>query len=416
MPAEPSFVILGASLAGAKAAETLRGEGFGGPVVLIGAERERPYERPPLSKGLLLGKDDKSKIYVHEESWYEQHDVDLRRGITAIAVDRGAHQISLANGEVVGYDKLLITTGASPRRLNVPGGDLDGVLYLRSVGDCERLADAFRSTGQDGGRAVIAGAGWIGLETAAAARSYGCEVTVVEPERTPLNRVLGPELGEVFASLHRRHGVEFLLGTGVAEFRGGADAGRVRTLVTTDGAELAADLVVAGIGAAPNVSLAEAAGLDIGNGILTDAGLRSSDPDIYAAGDVANSWHPLLNRRARVEHWANALHGGPAAARSMLGQDVSYDRVPYFFSDQYELGMETSGLPEDYDAVVYRGEPESFEFIAFWLADRRVLAGMNVNVWDVTADIQALVRSGTRVDPVRLADPSVPLAALATPA
>ncbi|HUK67564.1 MAG TPA: FAD-dependent oxidoreductase [Streptosporangiaceae bacterium] len=416
VPAEPRFVIIGASLAGAKAAETLRGEGFGGAVVLIGAEQERPYERPPLSKGLLLGKDDKGTIYVHEESWYDQHDVDLRRGVAAVAVDRGAHQISLADGEVIGYDKLLITTGAAPRRLNVPGGDLDGVLYLRSVSDSERLADAFRSTGQAGGRVVIAGGGWIGLETAAAARSYGCEVTVVEPEPTPLNRVLGTELGEVFASLHRRHGVEFMLRTGVAEFRGGADAGRVRTVVTTDGAELAADVVVVGIGAVPNVSLAEAAGLDVGNGIVTDAGLRSSDPDIYAAGDVANSWHPLLDRRVRVEHWANALHGGPAAARSMLGQDVSYDRVPYFYSDQYELSMETSGLPEDYDAVVYRGEPESGEFIAFWLAAGRVLAGMNVNVWDVTGEIQALVRSGTRVDPVRLADPGVPLSALAMPA
>ncbi len=418
MPAEPSFVIIGASLAGAKAAETLRGAGFGGAVVLIGAEQERPYERPPLSKGFLLGKDDKSKIYVHEESWYQQHDVDLRRGVAAVAVDRGARQISLAGGEIVRYDKLLFTTGASPRRLNVPGGDLDGVLYLRSVGDSERLVDAFRSTGRAGGRVVIAGGGWIGLETAAAARSYGCAVTVVEPEPTPLNRVLGPELGEVFADLHRRHGVEFRLRAGVAEFRGGAgaDAGRVRRVVTTDGTELATDLVVVGIGAVPNVSLAEAAGLDVGNGILADAALRTSDPDIYAAGDVANPWHPLLNRRVRVEHWANALNSGPAAARSMLGREVSYDRVPYFFSDQYELGMETSGLPEGYDAVVYRGEPESLEFIAFWLADRRVVAGMNVNVWDVTDDIRALIESGQRIDPARLADSSVPLSALAAPA
>ncbi len=418
MPAEPRFVIIGASLAGAKAAETLRGEGFGGSVVLVGTEQERPYERPPLSKGFLLGKEDKSKIYVHEESWYEKHDVDLRRGVAAAAIDRGTRRIELPNGEFVGYDKLLITTGASPRRLSVPGGDLDGVLYLRSVGDSERLAAAFRSIGGAGGRVVIAGGGWIGLETAAAARSYGCEVTVVEPEPTPLNRVLGPELGEVFAGLHRRHGVELLMRAGVAEFRGGegADARRLRGVVTTGGTELAADLAVVGIGAVPNVSLAEAAGLEVTNGILTDGALRTSDPDIYAAGDVANSWHPLLNRRVRVEHWDNALHGGPAAARSMLGQDVTYDRVPYFYSDQYELGMEASGLPGDgYDTLVYRGEPESLEFIAFWLADGRVVAGMNVNVWDVTEDVQALIRSGARVDRVRLADPDVPLSELAGP-
>ncbi len=416
MPAEPRFVIIGASLAGAKAAETLREQGFGGDIVLVGAEHERPYERPPLSKGFLLGKDDKSKIYVHEEGWYEAHDVDLRRGVAAVAIHRDAHRVELANGDVIGYDKLLITTGASPRRLNVPGGDLDGVLYLRSVGDSERLSAAFRSTGGAGGPVVIAGGGWIGLETAAAARSYGCEVTVVEPEPAPLNRVLGPELGEAFASLHRRHGVEFRLRTGVAEFRGGdgPDAGRLRSVVTTDGAELTADMAVVGIGALPNVSLAEAAGLDVADGILADGALRTSDPDIYAAGDVSNSWNPLLNRRIRVEHWANALHGGPAAARSMLGQEVSYDRVPYFYSDQYELGMEASGLPGDgYDTVVYRGEPESLEFIAFWLAEGRVVAGMNVNVWDVTGDIQALIRSGARVDPGRLTDPDVPLSEFA---
>jgi NADPH-dependent 2,4-dienoyl-CoA reductase/sulfur reductase-like enzyme len=416
MPAEPSFVIVGASLAGAKAAETLREEGFGGAVVLVGTERERPYERPPLSKGLLLGKEDKSKIYVHDAGWYEAHDVELRLGSTAVAIERDTHRVELADGQFIGYDKLLIATGASPRRLNVPGGDLDGVLYLRSADDCERLAAAFRSTGEVGGHVVIAGGGWIGLETAAAARSYGCEVTVVEPEPAPLNRVLGPELGEVFAGLHRRHGVEFRLRTGVTEFGGGdgSRAGRLRRVVTTDGTELMADVAVVGIGAVPNAALAEAAGLEVADGILADAALRTSDPDIYAAGDVSNSWNPLLNRRVRVEHWANALHGGPAAARSMLGQKVSFDRVPYFYSDQYELGMEASGLPGDgYDTVVYRGAPESVEFIAFWLADGRVVAGMNVNVWDVTGDIQALIRSGARAYPGRLADENVPLSEIA---
>src|SRR5260370_30542077 len=255
----------------------------------------------------------------------------------------------------------------------------------------------------------------MGLETAAAARSYGCEVTVVDPEPTPLNRVLGPELGELFAALHRRRGVDFKLSTGVAEFRGGDGpaAGRLRSVVTTGGTQLTADLAVVGIGVMPDVSLAEAAGLDVANGILPGAALRTSDPDVYAAGDVSNSWNPLLHRRVRIDHWANALHGGPAAARSMLGQDVSYDRVPYFFSDQHELGMEVSGLPGDgYDMVVYRGDPESLEFIAFWLADGRVVAGRHANVWGVTADIQATIRSGVRVDPDRLPDPERPLSQL----
>jgi 3-phenylpropionate/trans-cinnamate dioxygenase ferredoxin reductase subunit len=407
MAAEPSYVIIGASLAGAKAAETLRAEGFGGTVVLLGSEPERPYERPPLSKGYLLGKDDRDKIYVHEAGWYAEHEVDLRLGVTAIGIDRAARRVTLADGDAVSYDKLLITTGSSPRRLNVPGGDLDGVLYLRSVQDSERLAAALRA----GGRVVIAGAGWIGLEAAAAARTYGCEVTVLEPEATPLSRSLGPELGEIFAGLHRRHGVEFKLRSGVAEFRGGtgADAGRLRAVVASDGTEIGADVAVVGIGVLPNIALAEVAGLEVANGIVTDAALRTSDPDIFAAGDVAISWHPLLGRRVRVEHWANALNSGPAAARSMLGQQVSYDRVPYFFTDQFELGMETSGLPESYDSVVYRGAPASLEFIAFWLADGRVLAGMNVNVWDVTGDIQALIQSGAQVDAGRLADPQVPL-------
>jgi NADPH-dependent 2,4-dienoyl-CoA reductase/sulfur reductase-like enzyme len=408
MPAGPSYVIVGASLAGAKAAETLREDGFGGQIVLLGDELERPYERPPLSKGYLLGREDKSSIYVHDEGWYAEHDVDLRLGVTAVRIDRAARRVELADRSQVGYDKLLITTGASPRRLDVPGGDLDGVLYLRSVRDSERLAAAFH----DGGTVVIAGAGWIGLETAAAARENGCEVTVVEPAPGPLQQSVGPELGGMFADLHREHGVTFRFGEGVREFRGAG--GRLNAVVTSGGTELAADTAVVGIGAVPNVALAEAAGLDVGNGILVDAALRTSDPDIHAVGDVANAFNPLLGRRVRVEHWANALNGGPAAARSMLGADVRHEPVPYFYSDQYDLGMETAGLPEPgrYDQIVYRGDAGAREFIAFWLADGTVVAGMNVNVWDVNDDIQALIRAGAagkRPDLAGLADPGVPL-------
>jgi 3-phenylpropionate/trans-cinnamate dioxygenase ferredoxin reductase component len=411
MPTEPRYVIVGASLAGAKAAETLRDEGFAGSIVLIGQEGERPYERPPLSKGYLLGRDERSSIYVHDEGWYGEHDVDLRLSTTVTVIDRADRRVELADGEAVGYDKLLIATGASPRRLSAPGDELDGVHYLRTVADSERLGAAFRG----GGTVVVAGAGWIGLESAAAAREFGCEVTVAEFAPGALYAQLGPELGAVFEELHRSHGVSFRFGEGVSEFRG--DAGRVTTVVTTAGTELPADIVLVGIGAVPNVSLAEAAGLEVSNGILADAALRTSDDGIYAAGDVANTFNALLGRRVRVEHWANALTGGPAAARSMLGQDVTYDPVPYFYSDQYDLGMETAGLPEPggYDQIIYRGDREGMEFISFWLSGGAVVAGMNVNVWDVNDDIQALIRAGAegkRPDPAMLADPDVPLSEL----
>ncbi|MEP7023714.1 MAG: FAD-dependent oxidoreductase [Actinomycetota bacterium] len=413
MPAEPVFVIIGASLAGAKAAETLREEGFAGSVVLIGTEEHRPYERPPLSKGVLLGNDDESSVYVHDEGWYAEHDVNLRLGVSATAIDRGARRVELSDGSSVSYDKLLLTTGASPRQLRLPGDALTGVHYLRSLDDSRDLRDKLKA----GGKVVIAGAGWIGLETAAAAREYGCEVTVVEPEPGPLHRSIGPEVGEIFRSLHASHGVTFRFGEGVAELVGGelADGASgprpVRMVRTTSGAELPADLVVIGIGAVPNTQLADDAGLDVDNGILTDAALRTSDPDIFAAGDVANSFNPLLGRRVRVEHWGNALAGGPVAARSMLGQQASHALVPYFFSDQYDLGMEAAGLSEPgrYDEVVFRGDKDSLEFIAFWLSGGAVVAGMNVNVWDVNDDIQALIRSGRPIDTARLTDPSIPL-------
>jgi NADPH-dependent 2,4-dienoyl-CoA reductase/sulfur reductase-like enzyme len=406
MPGGPAYVIVGASLAGAKAAETLRDEGFDSMIVLVGEEVERPYERPPLSKGYLLGKAAKSSIYVHEEGWYAAHDVDLLLGTVVTGIDRSGRRVELADGSTITYDRLLLTTGASPRKLVVPGGDLGCVRYLRTAGDSERLGAALA----DAAQVVIVGAGWIGLEVAAAAREQGCEVTVVEPEPGPLLRSIGPEMGETFADLHRAHGVTFRFGEAVSELRG--SDGRVVAAVTSAGAELPADLVLVGIGAVPNTTLATMAGLEVDNGVIVDAALRTSDEAIYAAGDVANMFNPLLGRRIRVDHWANALHGGQAAARSMLGQEVSYDRVPYFYSDQYDLGMETSGLPEPghYDQVVYRGNRESLEFIAFWLADEAVVAGMNVNVWDVTDDIQALIQSGRKVEIARLTDPDVPLA------
>jgi len=400
MPAESTYVIVGASLAGAKAAETLRQEGFDGNIVLLGEEGERPYERPPLSKGYLLGKEDRSSIFVHEEGWYAENGVDLRLGVRVTALDPGAKQVSLADGGTIAYDRVLLATGASPRRLNAPGADLDGIMYLRRVGDSERLQAALRGAGQ----VVTVGGGWIGLEVTAAAREAGCEVTVVEPELVALHRQLGPELGGVFTDLHKEHGVVFRFRESVTEFRG--SGGKVNGVVTSSGTVLPADLVVVGIGAIPATGLASDAGLDVGNGVIVDAGLRASAPGVFAAGDVANAYHPLYRKHVRVEHWANALNGGPAAAKSMLGQGVSYDAVPYFYSDQYDLGMEAAGLPEPdtYDQVVYRGDLAGREFVAFWLSDGMVMAGMNVNVWDVNDDIQALIRSRRRVAEARLAD------------
>ncbi|MFC1416405.1 NAD(P)/FAD-dependent oxidoreductase [Streptacidiphilus cavernicola] len=416
--AHETHVIVGAGLAGAKAAETLRAEGFTGRVILVGEEREPPYERPNLSKGYLAGSTPRDDLFVHESPWYAAHEIELRLGSPATRLDREARALHLGDGTVLTYDRLLFATGSAPRTLDVPGAELGGVHYLRKLHDSERLRAALQTLGRENGRLLLVGAGWIGLEVAAAARGYGAEVTVVEPQPTPLFGVLGPELGGFFAHLHEDRGVRFHFGASVTAIEG--EDGMVLAAHTDDGDEHPAHAVVVGIGAAPQTALAQAAGLAVagpeeGGGIAVDAALRSSDPAVFAAGDVASAEHPLFGRRLRVEHWANALNGGPAAARSMLGRPVVYDRVPYFFSDQYDVGLEYSGhaAPGSYDHVVLRGDAGKREFIAFWQgADGRVLAGMNVNVWDVAGAIQQLVRSGRPVDPDRLADPSVPLAEL----
>jgi 3-phenylpropionate/trans-cinnamate dioxygenase ferredoxin reductase component len=405
-----AFVIVGGGLAGAKAAETLRAEGFDGDVVLFGDEQERPYERPPLSKEILLGKAGREKAYVHKHEWYAEHNVDLRTGVSVAMIDPAAHLATFGGGTIA-YDKLLLATGASARRIDIPGAGLGNVLYLRTLTESEALRAAFTP----GARVVIVGAGWIGLEAAAAARTAGAAVTVLEPQPGALYGALGPELGGKFADLHRSHGVEFRFGESAAELlAAGQGAAHVGSVVTTAGTELPADVVVVGIGAVPNDGLAKSAGLEVSNGVVTDSALRTSAPDIFAAGDVASSYLPLLGRHLRLDHWANALNGGKAAAKSMLGEQVEYNRVPYFYSDQYDLGMECAGLPlpGTYDQVVYRGDRGTLEFIAFWLKDRRVVAGMNVNIWDVSNEIQALIREARPVDPARLADPDVPLPAL----
>jgi 3-phenylpropionate/trans-cinnamate dioxygenase ferredoxin reductase subunit len=401
--ARSSHVIVGASLAGAKAAETLRSEGYDGRLVLVGAEPERPYERPPLSKNYLRGESERAKVYVHDEAFYAEHDIELRSATPVSAIDPAAREVVLGDGERIAFDRLLLAVGAEPRRLTLPGAELEGVHYLRTLAD----SDALRARLERGGRAVVIGAGWIGAEVAASARQKGLEVTLLEQASVPLERVLGRELGQIYADVHRDHGVNVLTGASVERLEG---TGAVEGVRLGDGSLIACDFVLVGIGVVPRTELAAAAGLTIDNGILVDATLESSVPGIFAAGDVANAWHPLFERNVRVEHWANALNQGPAAARSMLGRGEPYERVPYFFSDQFDVGMEYSGLADPDDRVVFRGDPAAREFIAFWL-DRagRVAAGMNVNVWDVTDPIQALIRARTAVDPGRLADPDVPL-------
>jgi 3-phenylpropionate/trans-cinnamate dioxygenase ferredoxin reductase subunit len=409
MSRQQTFVIVGASLSGAKAAETLRAEGFDGRVVLLGEEPERPYERPPLSKDYLRGETGPEKFYVHDQAFYAEHEIELRTTTRVATLDPAGHAVVLAGGERLAYDKLLLATGAAPRRLSVPGNDLGGVHSLRTLADAERLRDAIRHAD----RVAVIGAGWIGSEVAASARQAGRAVAMVDHAPVPLARVLGLEVGAVYRDLHADHGVELHLGTGVASIEGTSHVEAVRM---SDGRTIPADLVVVGVGVTPRVELAGTAGLAVDDGIVVDEHLRTSGPDVFAAGDVAAAWHPFFGTRLRVEHWANALHQGPVAARNMLGIPTPYDRIPYFFSDQYDLGMEYSGHAPTWDRVVFRGDPARGGFVAFWLAGGLVVAGMNANVWDVTAPIHDLIRSRAVIDPERLADPDTPLEVLAAEA
>ncbi len=406
---EQTYVIVGASLAGAKAAEELREHGFDGRVVLVGAEPERPYERPPLSKGHLRGETEREKAFVHPSEFYEEQRIELLTGRHATALDPALRTVMLDDGNALNYDKLLLTTGAEPRRIAVPGADLEGIYYLRTLADSEAL----RARLKGGGWLAVVGAGWIGSEVAASARQMGVEVTLIDPLELPNERIFGPEIGWFYRDVHAEHGVSLALGDGVEAFEGD---GEVRAIRTRSGRRIECDFAVVGIGVVPRMELARDAGLKVENGVEVDQALRASAPNVYAAGDVANAWHPFYERPVRVEHWANALNQGPAAARSMLGEEVSYDRIPYFFSDQYEIGMEYSGYASEWDQVVLRGDRNAGEFVAFWLKDYRVLAGMNVNVWDVNEHVQALIRSRQPVDVDALADTDTPLESLITSA
>ena len=405
MSVQQTFVIAGASLAGAKAAETLRAEGFEGRVVLIGEEPVRPYERPPLSKAYLRGEIGFDEATVHAEGFYESADIELLTSTTVRRLDPVAKTVTLDPGGELEYDGLLLSTGATPRTLSVPGAELAGIHYLRSLSSCDTL----RATLGEASRLVVVGGGWIGSEVAASARQMGTEVALVESASVPLERVLGTEVGAMFRDLHADHGVELHLGVGVEGFRG---QGSAEEVVLADGTAVAGDRFVVGVGVTPRTELLSDVGVELDNGLVVDEYLSSVVPGIWAAGDVANAFHRVFDTHIRLEHWSAALNQGPVAAQNMLGRRVAYQKVPYFFSDQYDLGLEYSGFAPRWDEVVYRGRKDDREVIVFWLDKGRIMAGMNVNVWDVAGDIAALVEAKKLVDPERLADASVELSAL----
>ena len=405
MSDKQTFMIVGASLAGAKAAEELRSAGFDGRVVLIGAEPERPYERPPLTKDYLRDESPREKAYVHPEGFYAEQEIELETGAEVSELDLDGSAVRLADGRELGFDRLLLTVGAEPRRLNLPGAELEGVHYIRTLAHCDVLRERLAA----GGSVAVIGAGWIGSEFAASARQKGLEVTLIDPLELPNERIFGPEVGAFYRDVHAQQGVHLRLGDGVAAFEGD---GRVQRVRTDGGAQVDCDFVVVGVGVTPRDRLARAAGLEVDNGIVVDEALRTSAPRVFAAGDAAHAWHPFYGERIRVEHWANALNQGPAAGRAMLDEAISYDRIPYFFSDQYDVGMEYSGYAREWDEVVFRGDRSAGEFVAFWRRDGAVVAGMNVNVWDVNEHVQALIRSRARIDVGALTDTDTPLESL----
>jgi len=402
-----AFVIVGGGLAGAKAAEALRDNGFEGSIVLFTAEEHLPYERPPLSKEYLAGKKALADFTVDPADWYREHDVDLRRGVEVTTIDLAGHTVGTADGARQPYDKLLLATGSSARRIPIPGADAEGVHYLRTVDD----ADALLASLTDGARLAIVGAGWIGLEVAASARDRGVAVTIVESAELPL-LTLGREVAHIFAALHREHGVDLRLNASVSAIA--TDGGKAIGIELGDGSVVNADAVLIAVGAKPNSELAQEAGLETAEGgVLVDSSLKTSDDDVYAVGDIAAAENPLLGVRIRTEHWANAQKQPVVAVAGMLGSPGVYDELPYFFTDQYDLGMEYVGHAPTYAQVVFRGDPRNQakrEFTAFWLdGGDRVLAGMNVNIWEGLDDIKTVIGSKRAVHPDLLADPEVPL-------
>ncbi|GIW07201.1 MAG: ferredoxin [Dehalococcoidia bacterium] len=400
------IVVVGANLAGGRAVETLRGEGFDGQIVLIGEERDRPYERPPLSKEYLAGTKEHSKLFLRPAHYYEDERIELLLGQRATRLDAASKTVHLANGHTVSYDKLLIAAGATPRRLRVPGAELTNVFVLRTLPD----ADAIRAALQRGARVVVVGAGFIGMEVAATCRQLGAEVTVVEPLSAPLEAVLPRQIGEQLAAIHRAHGVEFRFGEKVVGFRGHA---RVEQALTDSGAAITCDLAIVGIGVVPEDGWLDGAGIARQNGVLVDDLCRTSMPDVWAAGDVANWWHPELRRRLRVEHYENAQQQAVHAAKAMLGNGTPYAPLLYFWSDQYDRNLQVVGYPEPGDQLVWRGRPPHEPWAVFFLREERLVAALTVNMVREQVAARQIIRKGGAVDPAALADLDTDLRALA---
>ncbi len=405
MPDRQIFVIIGANLAGGRAAEALRKEGFDGRLVLVGAEADPPYERPPLSKEYLRGELAREKIFITKPEFYEEQEIELRLGVEATRIDPKERIVELADGDRLPFDRLLLATGGRVRRLSVPASDLEGIYYLRSVADSERIAAEL----QPGRRVVVIGAGFIGAEVAASARMKGLEVSVLEMAPVPLGRALSEEVGHVYAEIHRDHGVELHTGEAVERFEGSR---RVERVVGTSGRAIDCDFVVVGVGIDPATELAEQAGLAIDNGIVVDEYCETSAPGIYAAGDVARFNHPLLGEQIRVEHWSNAQRQGAAAAKSMLGQREPYEEIPWFWSDQYDINLQYIGHATSWDGVVVRGSVAERKFTAFYLKDGRLRAALAVNRFKDIAPSRQLIRQRVPVEPRRLQDEDIDLKSL----
>lgn len=398
-------VIVGAGHAGGRAAEALRSAGFSGRVTMIGNEAWPPYERPALSKELLVGKTEIDKLFVRPRSYYEEQRIDLRLGEWAETIDRSAACVVLSNGAKVAYDRLFLATGARPRPLPIPGVNGPGVFFVRNIDDSLNLRERLKP----GARVLIIGAGFIGLEVAAAAKGLGCTVIVAELAMHPLGRVAPREIGLFFADLHRANGIELRTNTAVTEIAE-ADGGCIA--YTGDGDRLKVDAVVIGVGAVPNTELAETAGLAVDDGIVTDEFGRTSDPAIYAAGDATRHFNPILGRHIRLETWQNAQNQAIAVAKVVAGGSEPYAEVPWFWTDQFDVNFQSAGAPLAWDQIVWRGQPEQRRCTIFYMHDAKVVGGACINNGRELRFVKKLIASGAPVRCEMLADPAVRLTEL----